>query len=149
LGLGTPVILLTAACSLFFENPSIRVIGVRVTSLGLTAGTAEVGLKVFNPNRYQLQVQKLVYRLDVERSVEEEAWAELAADSTSERVSVAARDSAQVSLTVPFQYRALGTALVALLQEGEVRYRLRGAVQVRGPLGSFQVPFESRDRLQP
>ncbi len=144
-GVGTIAVGLLG-CSLLIQSPTVRVVNVQVTSLGLTQGTAEVGLRLVNPNGYGVRIQELVYRLDVEESG---GWLQLAADSLTRSVEVAGKDSAEVSLSVPFRYQALSSALWALLQDGEVTYRLMGDVQVRGPVGTFRIPFESRERLRP
>lgn len=138
-----------SACGLVFESPSVRVVDVRLSSLGLTSGSAVVGLAVANPNRYDLRVQGFTYQLEIAESGRPDTWSELAAQAASDTTLLPGRDTVSVALRVPFRYQSLGVAVLALLQEGSVRYRFRGEAGVRGPLGTFQVPFDERGSITP
>ncbi len=46
-----------------------------------------------------------------------------------------------MSLPVSFEYRALGAALGSFLSRGEIPYRLRGEVSVKGLGMSLGIPF--------
>lgn len=143
LALALAVTLPAAACALVYKRPSVRVVAVRVTDLGLTGGTSRVRLEVSNPNRYGLEVRALDYHLEVEDRRSSGGWQELAAGARSDTLRIAARSTAEVDVDVPFRYEAAGAAAMALLQRGSVRYRARGSVRVAGPLGALIVPFES------
>jgi LEA14-like dessication related protein len=138
------VVIAIGGCALFFRDPSVRILDVRVASLGLTAGSAEVSLEVVNPNRYTLRLRSFDYVLEIQDRSADSGWAELARGSSTDEIPVAGRDTTMVSLDVPFQYRAVQTALSAYLREGRVEYRFRGDARVRGPMGTVQLPFSQR-----
>jgi LEA14-like dessication related protein len=142
------VVLLTA-CSLVFTEPSIRVAGVRVASLGLTSGTAEVVLEVDNPNGYDLEVRGFDYRLQVVDDGAPDGWRELSAGEWPDTVRLPSRDTLQVTIPVPFDYTALGSALNAIMATGGVDYQVSGETRVGGPTGEYHVPFRQRGTLRP
>lgn len=149
LALAVAVLPLVSGCSLLYKQPAVRSTGVRVTELGLTDGVLRVRLEVSNPNRYGLEVRSVEYRLEVEGGGSAGAWRELAAGVRADAVRIGARGTAEMEVDVPFRYAALGAAVRALLERGSVRYRVRGAVRVAGPLGSVTVPFRSEGELVP
>ena len=146
---GMAAILVMLSCSLVFTEPSVRVAGVRVASLGITSGVAEVVVSVDNPNRFGLEVRSLDYALQVEDDRSETGWSELSRGSSVDTVRVEGGDSTRVSLRIPFQYEALGAALQALLERGSVAYQVQGSALVHGPTGEVQVPFREAGTLSP
>lgn len=141
------VISALAACSAAFQEPTVRVLDVRVASLGLTSGSARVELEVVNPNRYGLRVQTLDYILEIVDRNGEDGWARLATGSAPDAIDVPGRETTTVSLEVPFQYSAVQNALSTFLRDGELGYRLRGDAIVRGPLGNVRMPFDQLGSL--
>jgi LEA14-like dessication related protein len=141
------VVLGTTGCAVFFQEPTVRVLDVRVASLGLTSGNARVELEVINPNRYGLRVQSFDYILEVEDGNGGDGWASLATGSAPDAIPVAGRDTTFVSLDVPFEYRAVHSAISAYMRDGRVGYRFRGDAVVRGPLGNVSMPFDQRGEL--
>lgn len=141
-------------CALFVKQPRVTIADVRVVSLGLAGGTARVELEIDNPNRFDLTVRTLSYRLEVadgpsgEGSVDR--WIPLAQEEEVERsIAAPGRSTVNVEVPVAFEYRALGAALRSLLVDGEVRYRVQGAVRVRGPVGEHRLPFNNIGRMRP
>jgi len=143
-------LLLTAGCAAFFEAPSVSIVGVRVVSLGLTGGTAALELQVANPNSHPIRITGVEYHLLVqEPDSTQEAWTTLSRGDRREAVTLPARDSARVSLDVPFEYRSVGTVVRTLLQSGRLPYRLEGQVRVEGPVGELRVPLRTTGVLEP
>ncbi len=144
------VVALTAAsCALFARSPEVRIADVRVIGLGLTGGTAEVLLEVDNPNRFDLEVREFRYLLEVSDPGQAERWDTLAVGVSADTVRLPRRDLTVVPLRIPFRYSALGTALRAWMQGGEVPYRLEGEVRARGAGVQRDLPFRSRGALTP
>jgi LEA14-like dessication related protein len=143
-----------AGCAVFVKEPRVTIADVRVVSLGLAGGTARVELEVDNPNRFDLSVRTLSYRMEVAEGPAspggEERWIRLAEEEEVEREILApARQTVRVEVPVAFEYRALGAAVRSLLLDGEVRYRVQGAVRVLGPVGEHRLPFGSNGRMKP
>ncbi|MFW5904654.1 MAG: LEA type 2 family protein [bacterium] len=120
---------------------------MRVVSLGLNAGMAEVVLEVDNPNFFSLEVREFDYRLEVEDG--EDRWANLAQGSTRESVTLPRRGIERVALEVPFDYEAVGAALRSWWNTGSVPYRIEGALSARGPGMVREFPFQARGRMAP
>jgi LEA14-like dessication related protein len=138
-----------AGCALFFENPSVSIAEVRVSSVGLTGATAQVELDVSNPNGFALTAEGVRYRLSFADAQAEEGWRTLAEGETEEKVVIAARDTTQVRLSVPFTYASLGRALQSLLNAGSLPYRLDGDVKIDAPVRDVRVAFDRRGSLEP
>ncbi len=146
--------LLLPSCALFMSEPRVTLADVRVVQLGITGGTARVELEVENPNRFDLSVRTLAYRLEVAEGPAgeggEERWLPLAEEEEVARdLTAPAGRTVRVEIPVEFQYRALGAAVRSFLADGEIRYRVRGTVRVDGPLGERRLPFASNGRMTP
>jgi len=137
------------ACSLFVRSPEVAIVDVRVVGLGLTGGTAEILLQVDNPNRFNLEVREFSYLLEVADPSRPERWDTLAVGVTADTLQLDRRAVSVVPLRVPFRYGALGTALRAWMQGGEIPYRLEGEVRARGAGFQRDLPFRSRGSLTP
>ncbi|CAN5698674.1 hypothetical protein BH23GEM11_BH23GEM11_08460 [soil metagenome] len=143
------VILMSSACTLFVRSPEVAIADVRVIGLGLTGGTAEILLEVNNPNRFGLEVREFSYVLEVADPTQPDRWDTLASGVTSDTIRLDRRSTSVVPLRIPFRYSALGTALRAWMQGGEIPYRLEGDVRARGAGFQRDLPFRSRGNLTP
>ena len=137
------------ACGLFVRSPEVAIVDVRVVGLGISGGTAEILLQVDNPNRFNLEVREFSYLLEVSDPSRPEQWDTLAAGVTADTLVLDRRASSVVPLLIPFRYSALGTALRAWMQGGEIPYRLEGEVRARGAGFQRDLPFRSRGSLTP
>lgn len=137
-------------CALFMEAPEVRIAEVRVTGVGLTGADAEVALRVVNPNGRGLTSRMLEYAVAFDQAASGEGsprWRTLAEGRDEREVRVEARDTARVVLSVPFRYEDVGSAVGRLLRDGELRYRVSGAVTFDGPLGDVRVPFRDTGQI--
>lgn len=131
------------ACSLIgrgsFKEPVVTLREVAVTGLGLSGGSVDVVLSVYNPNGYKLDALRMTYKVDVDSIP-------LGDGALDSRFVVAGNDSSTVRLPVRFTYAGLGQAGRALLQSGTVNYRVRGDFTVATPIGNFTRPYDQRGR---
>jgi len=125
-----------------FENPVVSLKDVKLRGVGLTGGTLDVQLAVYNPNNFRLDATQMTYKLS------------MAGDSItvadgvlSDRFTVQDRDTARVTIPVNFTYAGLGAAGRSLLNTGAVNYNVTGVVSVGSPLGSVNVPYRSSGRF--
>jgi LEA14-like dessication related protein len=132
-----------AACATLgratFAEPVVALRELSVTGLGLTGGSVEVVLSVYNPNRYQLDAVRMTYQVDVDTTM-------LGSGALTERFVVSEKDSSTVRLPVRFTYAGLGAAGRSLLTAGTVTYRVRGDFTVATPLGNFTRPYDRTGR---
>ncbi len=118
-----------------FKEPVVNFKNVQLNGIGLTGGTLDVVLSVYNPNGYKLDATKLTYNLLVDS-------VQFGTGQLDSRFVVQSGDSSEVRLPVSFTFAGLGAAGRELMNTGSVPYRVRGAVTVSTPLGDFTRPFD-------
>ncbi len=123
-----------------FQEPLVSVSDVRLNGLGLTGGSVDVALNVYNPNNYRLDATRITYRLLFDTVA-------FADGAVSQQQTVRARDTLQLVIPVNFTYRGVGEAGRQILNTGTVNYRLLGDVTVGSPVGSFTVPYSTSGRF--
>jgi len=122
-----------------FSEPVVTLKNVTITGLGLTGGSIDVVLSVYNPNHFKLDALKMTYRVDVDST-------QLGTGELDNRFSVSSGDSSTVRLPVKFNYLGLGAAGRALLAAGTINYRVYGDFTVGTPLGNFTRPYDRKGR---
>ncbi|MFN9423190.1 LEA type 2 family protein, partial [Gemmatimonas sp.] len=122
-----------------FREPDVQLREFIITGLGLTGGSVDVVLSVYNPNGYKLDALRMTYFVEVDSI-------KLGEGELGNRFVVPEKDSSVVRLPIRFTYAGLGAAGRALLQSGTVNYRVRGDFSVGTPLGNFTRPYDRRGR---
>lgn len=122
-----------------FQEPVVNLKEFTVTGLGLTGGSVDVVLSVYNPNGYKLDALSMTYRVDVDST-------QLGDGVLDGRFVVPAGDSSDVRLPIRFPYAGLGAAGRSLVTAGTVNYRVRGDFTVSTPLGNFTRPYDRSGR---
>ena len=135
-----------AACSTLgraaFKQPVVNLRDVRVRGIGLTGGTIDVLLSVYNPNHFRLDASRLTYRVALAGDS-----VTLANGAIDSRFSVQDDDSTVVTIPVSFTYAGIGAAGRSLLNSGAVDYHVLGDVTVSTVIGNFTVPYSSTGRF--
>lgn len=130
------------ACSGGGVNPSnflkpqvdLRRIGLR--SLGLSGGTLDVELGIANPNHLRLTGTQLTAGLDLQGN----HFGDIA---TSDSFAITEADTTVLTVPLSFSWLGVGSAAKAVLDRGEVTYKLNGTLSVLAPaIGSVSVPFD-------
>ena len=134
---------LTASCASLgrasFQEPVVSLKEFTVTGLGLTGGSVDVVLSVYNPNHFKLDAAKMTYRVDVDSI-------QLGSGELADRFVVQSGDSSLVRLPVQFTYAGLGAAGRSMITAGSINYRVRGDFTVGTPIGSFTRPYDRTGR---
>ncbi|HVX40157.1 MAG TPA: LEA type 2 family protein [Gemmatimonadaceae bacterium] len=125
-----------------FQNPIVHLRDVRIRGLGLTGGSLDVLLNVYNPNHYRLDATRLTYRVNLAGDS-----VTVATGALDSRFTVQDNDSTVVTIPVNFSYSGIGAAGRALLNQGAVDYHVLGDVTVGSPVGNFTVPYSSVGRF--
>ena len=123
-----------------FQEPIVNFKNVSVRGLGLTGGTVDVYLSVYNPNGFRLDATRLTYDLLVGEN-------RLGTGALDSRFTVQDNDSTEVRIPVDFSYAGIGSAARQMLQSGSVPYTVRGDVTVATPLGNFTRPYSGTGRF--
>lgn len=135
-----------AACSVLgkaaFQNPMVSLHSVAIRGLGLTGGSLDVQLSVYNPNGYRLDATHLNYRVNLAGDS-----VTVASGALDTRTTVQSKDSTIVTIPVDFTYAGIGQAGRALLNTGAVNYHVLGDVTVGSPVGNFTVPYSTVGRF--
>ena len=139
----TGVLALIAACAALrgdFKEPIVTFKEGRVTGLGLTGGSLEVVLQVYNPNGFRLDGSRLSYNISVDS-------VDLGGGEYNSRFQVEKGDSSEVRLPLSFTYAGVGLAGRQLIQTGSVEYRVKGDVTFGTPIGNFTRPYDQKGRF--
>lgn len=122
-----------------FKAPEVNLRQVSVTGLGLTGGSVDVVLSIYNPNGYKLEALSMTYQVDVDSL-------KLGEGSLDQHFFVQAGDSSQVHLPVRFSYVGLNAVGRSLMTAGMVNYRVHGDFSVGTPVGNFTRPYDKKGR---
>jgi len=125
-----------------FQQPVVNLRDVRVRGLGITGGSLDVMLNVYNPNHYRLDATRLTYRVDLAGDS-----ITIASGALDSRFTVQESDSTIVTIPVSFTYAGVGAAGRSILATGAVNYHVLGDVTVGSPVGNFTVPYSSTGRF--
>jgi LEA14-like dessication related protein len=125
-----------------FEQPVVKLKDVRVRGFGLTGGSLDVLLSVYNPNHYRLDATRLTYRVNLAGDSVTVANGEM-----NDHFTVNDNDSTVVTIPVSFTYAGIGAAGRSILNTGAVDYHVLGEVSVGSTVGTFKVPYSSTGRF--
>ena len=123
-----------------FREPVVTYKDAVITGLGLSGGSLEVVLSIYNPNSFRLDGTGLTYRIAVDS-------VPFGSGSLADRFAVQEGDSTTVRLPLSFSYSGVGQAGRQLIQTGSVNYTVSGEITVGTPIGSFTRPYSGRGRL--
>jgi len=144
-GAATAAIAIVAGCSALgkqaFQQPIVHLQDVKVNGVGMTGGTLDVRLSVYNPNGYRLDATRMTYNVTVGDSVK------MATGTVDSRFTVNENDSSVVTVPVIFSYTGIGAAGRQILNTGGVNYRVNGDVTVGTVVGNFTVPYSATGRF--
>ena len=114
----TMIAVATTACATLayasFQEPVVTYRDAQVTGLGMTGGSVEVVLSVYNPNGFRLDATQLTYRINVDS-------VPFGNGTISNRFTVQEKDSTLVRLPLSFEYAGIGQAGRQLIQTGSVQ----------------------------
>jgi hypothetical protein len=122
----------TLGQALRFQEPDIKLQEIRVTGLGLTGGTLDLALDVFNPNDYRLRTTRLELGIDLEDVHFGDALLETPLELPSQQHS-------PVTVPVQFEWAGVGAGARALLSRQAVRFGLTGVATLSTPVGDRRV----------
>ena len=124
-----------------FKEPIVSFKDLRVRGLGLTGGSIDAYLNVYNPNGFRLDATRLTYKVTVGDQ------AELGTGALDSRFTVQDRDSTTIRIPIDFTYAGIGAAARQMMQSGSVPYNVTGDITVGTPLGNFTVPYSGTGRF--
>ena len=137
--LGTSLLAGCAGMPNLFREPDLHLDRVVVRSLGVTGGTMDLVVGVYNPNQFALQGTRLQVGFDVEDS-------HVGDLEYNDDFQVQKGDTTQLTLPIGFNWAGLAGAARVALGYGEIPYTLKGQLTVATPFGDRTVPFTREGR---
>lgn len=123
-----------------FQQPIVSFKDLRVRGLGLSGGSLDAYLNVYNPNGYRLDATRLTYTVSVDQN-------QLGTGALDSHFTVQNKDSTTVRIPIDFTYAGIGGAARQMMQSGSVPYTVTGDVTVTTPVGNFTVPYSGTGRF--
>ena len=123
-----------------FREPVVSFKDLRVRGLGLTGGSLDAYLNVYNPNGFKLDATRLTYTVKVGDNP-------LGTGALDQRFTVQDKDSTTVRIPIDFTYAGIGAAAHQMMNSGSVPYTVTGDVTVSTPVGNFTVPYTGSGRF--
>ena len=124
-----------------FKDPIVTFKDLKVRGLGITGGSLDAYLNVYNPNGFRLDATRLTYRVSLGDNTQ------LGTGVLDSRFNVQSKDSTTVRIPIDFTYAGIGAAGRQMMQSGSVPYNVTGDVTVATPLGNFTVPYSGSGRF--
>lgn len=132
---GLLIVMTSTACSRAFQQPQVRLDGIRLGGIGLRGGTVYAQVNVVNPNSFDLRAQSLTYDLELRESQAGNAgWQRLTQGTLNQELHVESNDSTTIEIPIEFSYDSMGGVIRSVIDRGTFEYRVSGNVQVTGPI---------------
>jgi LEA14-like dessication related protein len=122
----------TLASALHFSEPTVALKEIQITGIGLSGGTLNLALDVFNPNDYRLRSTRLELGIDLESVHFGDALLDTPLDLPSQQHTL-------VTLPVRFEWAGVGAGAQGLLTRQTIRFGLTGTAFLDTPLGDRRV----------
>ena len=122
-----------------FLDPEVELREVTVRGLGITGGSMDLLLDVYNPNGFDIRGTKLQLGFDVEGS-------HVGDITYDDEYRVDRGDTTRVVLPMRFNWSGVSAAARAALGYGDIPYKMRGQATVRTPFGDRVIAFTREGR---
>lgn len=136
----------TAACATIgravFQEPVVDFRSIRLNGLGITGGSMDLELAVYNPNNFDLETTRFTYNLLMDS-------VKVADGLIDTRRTFQSGDTSVVTIPINFTYAGLGRVGQELMRSGTIHYRVQGDLTVDTPLGNFTRPYDQTGRFTP
>jgi LEA14-like dessication related protein len=132
---GVTTFLLTSCAvvqNITFQRPELELQAIALKSLGLTGGSIELVIDVYNPNAYDVTTMRIDAGIDLEDTHFGDVTLERDIVLTAERHTV-------VEIPVSFTWSGVGAGARALLERGAVNYAIDSRLYVGTPLGEQTI----------
>ena len=109
----------TLSNALHFSEPEVQLQEIQITGIGLSGGTLNLALDVYNPNDYRLRSTRLELGVDLEDTHFGDALLDTPLDLPSQQHTL-------VTVPVRFEWAGVGAGARALLSRQAIRFGLTG-----------------------
>lgn len=122
----------TLGSALHFTEPDVQLKEVQLTGIGLSGGTLNLELDVFNPNDFRLRSTRMELGIDLESVHFGDALLETPLDLPSQQHTL-------VTVPVRFEWAGVGAGARGLLARQAIHYGLTGTASLGTPLGDRRI----------
>ncbi len=133
-----------AACAtlgrLGFTEPDVALQEIDVTGIGLTGGTFDLVLDVYNPNDYRIRSTRLEVGIDLEGTHFGDALLDRPLDLSPTYHS-------RIVVPVRFDWAGIGAGAKALVTRQSLGYAITGTVLLETPLGDQRVALTGTGKV--
>lgn len=119
------------------KEPKVQLESVQFKGADGDSAIVAVALDIENPNSVALEVDAIDYELEVEGKV-------LAKGNIDKPSSVPANGKATLEVPVRVRYGDLFASVLAFLQPGARKYKIKGSAKI----GLFRIPFEKAGEVK-
>ena len=128
-----------SAARQMLKEPVVTLKDVRLVGIGVTGGTLDVFLNIYNPNEFRLDGSRLTYEVFADS-------VPVGGGTLNQQFTVQNGDTASIRLPLTFTYSGLGAAARQIQNQGSVNYRVKGEIEVATPIGRFTRPYDQSGR---
>lgn len=121
--------------------PQVKDISLKVDSLSLSEARMRLNLQLENPNAFNLEIQRLHYRIALEGR-------DFAAGDVALPQTVPARESGRIEIPLSLNLGELGLAAVGLLRGKNADYTLEYSAELLGPEGRLKLEATKQGTLK-
>lgn len=122
------------------KEPVVTLKEVKLVGFGMTGGTLDVFLNIYNPNDFRLDGSRLTYQVFADSVA-------VGGGTLDQQFTVQNGDSTTIRLPLTFTYAGLGAAARQMQNQGSVNYRVKGEIEVATPIGRFTRPYDQNGRF--
>jgi LEA14-like dessication related protein len=133
--------LLPSCVSWLYEKPTFTLKEVVVKRISFGEINFLFGIEVQNPNRSDLKLRELEYRVYIEDQ-------EVGNGRLEKEVLIAQSSSTLVQVPLRTDLRRMGNSLGLVLTGKDLRYKIEGAAVIKTRLGTFTIPFSKTGEIK-
>jgi LEA14-like dessication related protein len=136
------LLLASAACGGIpndFKDPDLTLDRVELRGAGLTGGTMDLVVRVYNPNRYTVRGTKLAVGFDVQGS-------HVGDILYKDEYQIQKNDTTMLRLPLTFNWAGVSSAVRAAMGYGDIPYTMKGQATIETPVGPRVIPFTREGR---
>src|SRR4026208_1378739 len=119
-----------------FKEPIVTFKDLRVRGLGLSGGSLDAYLNIYNPNGFRLDATRLSYTVTVGDN------AQVGTGILDSRFAVQDKDSTTVRIPIDFTYSGIGAAARQIMQSGSGPYNAKGGATGGAHVGNLPAHTE-------
>lgn len=133
--------MLSSCAGCLTEEPSVQLRRVSLQPRSLTEIRLILELDVQNPNRFDLTIKSLQYRLLLNER-------EIGSGSLEKEVLVPAESTTRIQAPVVAGFKNWNESLRAVIADKDIPYRIEGEAKIRTIFGSITYPFSRGGKIE-